>query len=81
MPTGKHSRSSSTQKINNVANTQHFFVLQSDPEIERCKQRLLEERTLSPDQRMKRILARVQDLCNAKAERIREHNPTGQIVS
>jgi hypothetical protein len=42
--------------------------LDSDPEMERYRQRLLEERALLPDQRMKRILARLHELCSAKKE-------------
>ena len=58
-----------------MIDSERILVLDCDRQIDRSKQRLLEERTLSPEQRMKRILASVQDLCNAKAERIREHNP------
>ena len=38
----------------------------ADPEIERYKQRLLEERALSPEERIKRILARLHKLCHAR---------------
>jgi len=49
-----------------MTNTEHRF--DSDAEIERYKQRLLEERALSPEQRIKRILARLHEFCHAKQQ-------------
>jgi len=54
------------QRKNKMTNTEHRF--DSDAEIERYKQRLLEERALSPEQRIKRILARLHEFCHAKQQ-------------
>jgi exopolyphosphatase/pppGpp-phosphohydrolase len=52
-----------------MVKTERFVVIEQDQEIVRFNERLLEERTLSPDQRMKRILARLRELCHAKQQR------------
>ena len=59
-----------------MTKTEPFLVIEQDQEIVRFNERLRQLRALPPDQRIKRILARVRELCNAKAERVRPNGIT-----
>jgi hypothetical protein len=49
-----------------MTKTEPFLVIELDQEIVRFNERLCQLRALSPEQRLKRILARLCELCNAR---------------
>jgi len=51
-----------------MVKTEHFLVIEQVQEIVRFNERLRQLRALSPEQRMKRILARLWELCNARGQ-------------
>jgi hypothetical protein len=55
-----------------IAKTDHILVIEQDQEIVRFNERLRQLRALSPDQRIKRILARLHELCHARGNKVAE---------
>jgi len=57
-----------------MTKTDHFLVIAQDREIIRFNERLRQLRALSPDQRIKRILAWLRELCHARGQQMAEGN-------
>jgi hypothetical protein len=54
--------------IQRMTNTKQFTVIEEDQELARFNERLRQLRALSSDQRIKRILAWLRELCHAKQQ-------------
>ena len=59
-----------------MTKTEPVLVIEQDQEIVRFNERLRQLQALSPEQRMKRILARLCELCNAREQEGTENGNT-----